>query len=98
MPADALDLIVKLLNRDPRARLGAGPGDAEEIKAHPFFAGIDWDHVMARGLKMPKPIIKPIKSDGTTFDGLAEGTSTSTAAEDDSRLNKWTFVSPDFGL
>ncbi len=92
MPSDALDLIVKLLNRDPRARLGAGPGDAEEIKAHPFFAGVDWDKVMARGLKLPKPIVKPIVNDGATFDGLMDK-----EADDDSKLNKWTFVSPEFG-
>ena len=92
MPPDALDLIVKLLDRDPKTRLGAGPGDAEEIKAHPFFDGIDWEQVMARKLKVPKPIVKPITSDGVTFDSfMTEGTE-----EDDNKLNKWTFVSTDF--
>ena len=41
IPPDALDLIVKLLNRDPKTRLGAGSGDAEEIKAHPFINTIN---------------------------------------------------------
>jgi hypothetical protein len=29
-------------------RLGSGPTDAEEIKAHPFFKGIDWEAVMRK--------------------------------------------------
>jgi hypothetical protein len=29
-------------------RLGAGPSDAEEIKSHPFFKGIEWDKVATR--------------------------------------------------
>lgn len=33
----------RLLTLDPNERLGSG--GAEEVKAHPFFAGIDWDKV-----------------------------------------------------
>jgi serine/threonine protein kinase len=35
---EAHDLIVRLLNPDPEARYGA-----KEVKAHPFFAGINWE-------------------------------------------------------
>ena len=35
------DVIGQLLIRDPTKRLGARAG-AEEIKAHPFFKGINW--------------------------------------------------------
>lgn len=35
------DLISQLLIRDPAKRLGSRAG-AEEIKAHPFFKGINW--------------------------------------------------------
>ncbi|KAL6436682.1 hypothetical protein ACFW04_004850 [Cataglyphis niger] len=31
------DLIRRLLIKDPRRRLGGGPGDAKELKDHPFF-------------------------------------------------------------
>ena len=31
------DFICKLLVKEPRQRLGGGPGDAEEVKSHPFF-------------------------------------------------------------
>jgi hypothetical protein len=34
-----------LLIKNPHKRLGAGPRDAEEIKEHPFFKGINWDKV-----------------------------------------------------
>ena len=37
----AQDVITKLLTRDPAKRLGARAG-AEEVKAHPFFCGINW--------------------------------------------------------
>ncbi|CAL4921792.1 unnamed protein product [Urochloa decumbens] len=35
------DLVGRLLERDPRRRMGASRG-AAEIKRHPFFAGVDW--------------------------------------------------------
>jgi hypothetical protein len=31
------DFICKLLVKEPRQRLGGGPGDAEEVKSHQFF-------------------------------------------------------------
>jgi len=36
------DLISRLLERDPTRRLGYA-GGADEIRAHPFFAGMAWD-------------------------------------------------------
>eukprot|EP01134_Creolimax_fragrantissima_P001330 CFRG1330T1 len=49
----AKDLLRKLLRRNMANRLGAGPGDVEEVKAHPFFAGIDWDRMLKRELVPP---------------------------------------------
>jgi len=92
MSPDTLDLIVKLLNRDPRKRLGAGEGDAEEIKKHPFFKGINWEDVLQRKLKPPKPQIKPIVENGAMFDlfkDLEED-------DDESKMSRWTFISKDF--
>lgn len=37
MSALAKDLIQRLLMKDPKKRLGCGPGDADEIKEHLFF-------------------------------------------------------------
>ncbi|BAS83302.1 serine/threonine-protein kinase WAG1 [Oryza sativa Japonica Group] len=39
--AQLRDLIGRLLERDPRRRMGSARG-AAEIKRHPFFAGVDW--------------------------------------------------------
>jgi len=41
-----------LLTRDPTARLGSGPNDAEDIKRHEFFAEIDWEE-LANGKMSP---------------------------------------------
>jgi serine/threonine protein kinase len=93
LPSDALDLIVKLLNRDSKARLGAGPSDAEEIKQHPFFSDIHWNDVKERKLKVPKPTIRPIHSDGSRLDAFMD---VEEQPGDDTRMKKWTFISADF--
>ena len=41
--SEARDLLLGLLVKDPAKRLGGGPSDAQEIKAHLFFETIDWD-------------------------------------------------------
>ncbi|KAJ6233718.1 ribosomal protein S6 KINASE [Anaeramoeba flamelloides] len=41
------DLITKLLNRDPKTRLGSG--GVEEIKNHEFFDGVDWEKIYNGG-------------------------------------------------
>lgn len=67
---NAKDLISKLLKSNPKLRLGSGKGDAEEIKAHPFFENIKWPDVEAKKLK---PLFVPeVKSDDDTdnFDRL----------------------------
>jgi serine/threonine protein kinase len=46
-------LLRGLLTRDPKQRLGSGPGDAEDIKRQEFFDGIKWDS-LARG-EIPPP-------------------------------------------
>lgn len=50
---DAIDLISKLLC-DAEQRL-----DFESIKSHPFFNGIDWDHLQ----ELKSPYIPPIRSE-----------------------------------
>lgn len=39
--------------KNPNERLGAGPRDAEEIKDHEFFKGINWDELLALKSKPP---------------------------------------------
>lgn len=45
---DAKDIIKRLLNRQVTGRLGYGPADGEEVRAHRFFSRVDWDAVLAR--------------------------------------------------
>jgi serine/threonine protein kinase len=51
LSAEAEDLILSLLDRDPTTRLGAGPDGFEMIKAHPFFAGLFWPAVLAKAVE-----------------------------------------------
>ncbi|XP_044308994.1 serine/threonine-protein kinase N3 [Varanus komodoensis] len=46
-------ILQKLLQKCPERRLGAGVGDAEEIKMHPFFQEIDWGALLARAVTPP---------------------------------------------
>ncbi|RFU72247.1 serine threonine- kinase gad8 [Trichoderma arundinaceum] len=54
LPPDAQDIMVKLLNRDPKQRLGAH--GVSEIKTHPFFEGIHWHEILQR---KHQPAFKP---------------------------------------
>ena len=42
LPPEARDILVRLLQIDPRERLGMGPDGILEIKNHAFFNDIDW--------------------------------------------------------
>uniref|UniRef100_A0A3P8S2V3 non-specific serine/threonine protein kinase n=1 Tax=Amphiprion percula TaxID=161767 RepID=A0A3P8S2V3_AMPPE len=44
LPADAQDLITRLLRQSPLDRLGTG--GASEVKQHPFFLGLDWNGLL----------------------------------------------------
>lgn len=49
----AKDLIKKLLEVNPKKRLGSGVGGVSKIKNHPYFEGVDWDKAWNRELKPP---------------------------------------------
>ena len=48
---DATDLLLNLLEKDPTLRLGFSEKDADEIKEHPFFNGVDWEKVQNKQIK-----------------------------------------------
>lgn len=54
----AYDIINRLLDPDPSTRLGTN--GAEEVKAHEFFNGIDWEKV-----RNTKPPIIPMMQENT---------------------------------
>jgi len=58
LSSQAIDLLCKLLDREPSSRLGSGPGDAEEIKCHEFFNSIDWQAVSRRKLPVERPCFR----------------------------------------
>ncbi|KAG2439042.1 hypothetical protein HYH02_006570 [Chlamydomonas schloesseri] len=68
-PDDARDLTDRLLAMEPLARIGAE--DIAELKAHPFFAGVDW----ARLRSGPAPPYLPPRppGGGPGSDGYEEG-------------------------
>jgi len=52
-------LIRGLLQVETHKRLGFGERDAEEVKSHCFFEGVDWDYVSQKKMKQPfKPKLK----------------------------------------
>ncbi|KAI8927990.1 hypothetical protein BC831DRAFT_450572 [Entophlyctis helioformis] len=68
LPRDAVNLLQKLLTKDPARRLGGGKNDAMDVKQHPFFAGVDWDAMLR--LEIPPPFRPTVKSptDTSNFD------------------------------
>jgi len=78
----AKSLLAALLERDPTYRLGSSPEDAAEVKAHPFFAGVDWEALLERRVVPEfKPTIKPQGSSSAAAGaGQTQADSTSVAA------------------
>lgn len=61
MSPTARALIRRLLIKDPRRRLGAQRGAWIELRPHPFFNGLDWEHVKAR--KVTAPYAPPVSGE-----------------------------------
>jgi len=52
-------LIDKLLERDPKKRLGSGVGDVADIQKHRFFESIDWEKLYNKEIEAPfKPTVQ----------------------------------------
>lgn len=51
-----------LLTKDPKLRLGAN--GVQEIKNHPFFAGINWQDIIEKKVDPP---IKPVLNSTVCF-------------------------------
>jgi serine/threonine protein kinase len=61
---DAQSLILSLMNKNPQERLGASKEDAEEIKSHSFFDGVDWTKYLCKEITPPpfKTVTRNLKS------------------------------------
>lgn len=51
---EAKNLMKTLLQRDPSKRLGASKKDAEDVKADPFFKGVNWEDYYNKKVKPPQ--------------------------------------------
>jgi serine/threonine protein kinase len=92
LAVETKNLLKELMQRDPNKRLGARR-DAEEIKEHRYFAGINWDMVIRRELRPPMPI-KPILM--PSYIPLEKVYGDLSKSKDQSNsVPGWTFVSPD---
>ncbi|XP_036436286.1 serine/threonine-protein kinase N2 isoform X2 [Colossoma macropomum] len=58
---ESVSIIQKLLQKNPEKRLGAGEQDANEVKRHRFFQGVDWEALLAKRIK--PPFLPTIKTD-----------------------------------
>ena len=68
LSADARGILQALLDRNPKTRLGS-VNDAEDVKRHPFFAGLDWAKLQRLELTAPfKPSVTEGDQDTTNVD------------------------------
>ena len=89
---EAIDLITKLLDKDPETRLGSGPRDCEEIKEHPFYEGIDWEALLQKSIPMEwKPNVKSL-TDVSSFDPEFTNETPKLSYEDSSTISKETQI------
>lgn len=58
---EVADFITKLLVKNPRERLGGGADDAEELKRHPFFKGLNWTDLSKKAV--PAPFVPKISGE-----------------------------------
>eukprot|EP00210_Caulerpa_lentillifera_P008503 g8111.t1 len=72
----ARDLIKKLLTADLTRRLGTLAGGVADVKAHPWFRGINWGLVSKRAKKAPITPIVLCNDDTQNFDHYDASTNT----------------------
>ena len=57
--AEAKSLLTGLLEREPMKRLGSSNEDSNELKRHPWFKKINWEHLKNKEIEPPfKPQLK----------------------------------------
>ena len=68
VPDELRAILHAFLSKEPSQRLGFGPDDAQPVKAHAFFAPINWEALERR--KIPSPYRPKVKDemDTSNFD------------------------------
>ncbi|XP_021927617.1 beta-adrenergic receptor kinase 2-like isoform X1 [Zootermopsis nevadensis] len=76
--SEAANLVIRLLKKNPKKRLGFGKNNSVAIKKHNFFHGIKWKDVERRAIKMPyqpyDDITSSVASDSTDSNHTVVGT------------------------
>lgn len=78
--AKAKDLIKGLLTLDHTKRLGSLKRGVQDIKRHKYFAGVDWDVVLAKKIPAPIPVRLHREGDTHYFDKYPESPRTALRA------------------
>eukprot|EP00038_Savillea_parva_P008515 m.177467 g.177467 ORF g.177467 m.177467 type:complete len:479 (+) comp14355_c0_seq1:138-1574(+) len=70
LSSNAKDVLAKILDKDPRQRLGGGTRDGRDVQDHPFFSEMDFEKLLAG--QIPAPFVPEIKSadDTSNFDTM----------------------------
>ena len=66
------DLIKRILTVNPNDRLGSFANAEKDIKAHPFFQGIDWKKLLKKDIKAPFTPNVSDPLDGSNFDDYSK--------------------------
>lgn len=100
---NARSLLDGLFQKESSKRLGSGTNGAEEIKAHPWFQGVDWDVIINKQIKAP--FIPVIKNDVDVSNFDAEfteapigslGSLADTNLDIDQAYTGWSYAGNDF--
>ena len=85
---EAKDLITKLLNLDPKKRLGSGTNGFKNLKSHKYFESINWDDLENKRIKPPFIPVIDGPLDLKYFDRIFTDEINITKDNDDSYNNK----------
>lgn len=99
LSVEVRDFIQRLLIKDPRKRLGGGVSDANELKRHKFFKGLNWDDLAQK--KIPAPFVPKITGEldvsnfAPEFTGMEPTNSpVATPLSDDTLFKGYSYVAP----
>jgi len=84
------DLLKDLLQREPTKRLGT-KRDAEEVKEHRYFYGVNWESVLRRDLRPSLPNRIPI--DNVVIPNEKVYGDMSQFGDKSNQVTGWTFIS-----
>lgn len=68
MTGDAVDFVQRLLFKDPERRLGSGINGSDQVMAHAFYTGINWDDLSHKRVSPPFAPSAANSTDASNFD------------------------------